>query len=207
MAKRLKISKKLLRLRPGAGEFAIGRLQYKQGITQEKAFLTGNGANQPLGVFTASNYGIPTSRDEAGSNTTTALAADTIIDVAFSLKEGYARRASWLMHRLVLKAIRKLKDDNNQYIWQPGLNGTPGTIMDRPYRLSEYAPSTFSASQYVAVFGDFSYYEIVETTLMELQMLYELYAATNQVGVIMRTEVDGAPVLPEAFTRVKMAAN
>lgn len=208
LAKRLKISKKLIKLRPNASEFAIGRLQYKQGITQEKAFLTGHGANQPLGAFTASDKGISTSRDIAGSNTTTVIAADTLFDMFFGLKEGYASRGTWLMHRLILKAIRKLKDQNDQYLWQPGLaNGSPATILDRPYRLSEFAPSTLSASQYVALFGDFSYYEIVETNLMELQILNELYAETNQVGVIMRTEVDGAPVLEEAFTRMIMAAS
>lgn len=206
MAKLIKYTRKLARLRKDIDSFLIGRLQYKMARTQENAFLNGNGANAPLGLFVASNYGIPTSCDVSGSNTTTAISADTLIDIVFALKSGYNPR--WLMHRLVLKAIRKLKDQQNQYLWQPGLqNGNPGTILDYPYTLSELAPSTFTASSYVAIFGDFRFYEIVEGLQFELQVLDQTYATENKIGLVARAAIDGAPMLPEAFVRMQMAAS
>jgi HK97 family phage major capsid protein len=73
--------------------------------------------------------------------------------------------------------------------------------------MSEYAPNTFTASQYVGILGDFSYVWIADSLQMEMQRLEELFASTNQVGLIGRLESDGMPVLSEAFVRVKLAAS
>jgi HK97 family phage major capsid protein len=106
-----------------------------------------------------------------------------------------------------VKQIRKLKDGNGQYIWQAGIAGLrPSTILDLPYFLSEYMPSTFTAGQYVGILGDFSYYWIAEALNMEVRRLNELYAESNQTGFIARSEIDGMPVLSEAFVRVQLAA-
>src|SRR5690606_24459902 len=102
------------------------------------------------GLFVASNDGIPTSRDVVGSNTTTAIKADTLIDALYSLKEAYQRNARWIFHRDVVKAIRKLKDGEGQYLWAPGIaGGEPDTILSRPFSMSEYAPNTMTAGQYI----------------------------------------------------------
>jgi HK97 family phage major capsid protein len=71
--------------------------------------------------------------------------------------------------------------------------------------MSEYVPNTFSSGNYVGVIGDFSYFWIAEALDMRVQRLVELYAETNQTGYIGRMEVDGMPVLEEAFTRVTLA--
>lgn len=206
LAKRVKGSKKLLRLRPSYEQFLIDRLMYKMALTEDKAFLTGSGNNSPLGIFTANANGVPTSQDVAGSNTTTAIHPDTLWDMYFQLKSGHAAKSTWVLHRLILKAIRKLVlNSGDNYVWAPGVNGVPSTICDRPYRLSDNAPSTQTAGLYVAVLGNFEYYQIAESLRMELQVLNELYAETNQVGLIGRREVDGQPVLSEAFVRMKMA--
>lgn len=211
LAKRIKVSRKLLRASAiGIDSLVQERLAYKFGVTQEKAFLTGSGAQQPLGIFTASADGISTSRDVAisASGTTTAPTANEVIDVRYSLKESYVPNATWVFHRDVLAAMRKLRDDNNQYLWQPGLAaGTPGTLLDIPYRVSEYAPNTLTASQYIAVIGDFRYYQIVDALNMEIQVVDQLYAANNQIGYIGRAETDAMPVLAEAFVRGQLAAS
>ena len=211
-AKLLKVSRKLLRVSATPIDSLVReRLAYKFGVTQEKAFLSGSGAQQPLGVFTASADGISTGRDVriSASGTTTNITADELIDVRYSLKETYVPRASWVMHRDIIKLVRKLKDSQNQYLWQPGLAGgaRPGTIMDVPYRISEFAPSTVAANSYVSVLGDFSFYWIVDALDMDIQVLNELYAATNQVGYVARMETDGMPVLEEAFVRGQIAAS
>jgi HK97 family phage major capsid protein len=187
-------------------------------VTEENAFLNGSGANQPLGVMTPSAQGIPTSRDVTAASPT-AIAGDDVMGTFYNLKAQYRQRSSWIIGRPVVAAIRKLKDSNSQYIWQPGLmgasfvaqgtaliGGTPDTLMGRPIYESEYMPSTISANQYVAILGDFSKYWIADALTMTLQVLYELYAATNQIGYVFRKETDGMPVLGEAFSRLIMHA-
>ena len=100
---------------------------------------------------------------------------------------------------------RKLKTSDNGYLWTPGLGGMPGTILDRPYVMSEFAPSTFTTGQYVALVGDFSRYYIAESGALELQVINELFTLRNQVGYKLTRHVDGMPVLAEAFSRMKLA--
>ena len=206
LAKLLKVSRKLIRKVPSAETLVRDRLTYKLGITQEKAYLTGSGAGQPLGLFTASDLGIPTNRDIATDNTTTAITADGLINALYGLKEGYQRNARWLFHRDAVKEVRKLKDGDGQYLWAPGIAlNQPDTILAKPFLMSEYAPNTFTTGQYVGIVGDFSYYWIADDLNLEIQRLVELYAATNQIGFVCRYAGDGMPVLGEAFARVTLA--
>jgi HK97 family phage major capsid protein len=206
LAKRIKVSNKLLRVSTIDIEALVRqRLAYKFAVPQEKAFLTGNGSQRPLGVFTASADGISTARDvQTGSATD--FTADGLIDAKYALKGQYWGRPStrWCFHRDAIKRIRKLKDSHNQYLWQPGLaGGQPDTILDIPFVVSEYAPNTFTTGQYVGILGDWSYYWIAESMAFQIQRLIELYAATNQTGFIGRAEIDGMPALEEAFVRLK----
>jgi HK97 family phage major capsid protein len=209
ISKLVKISNKLIAGSSQSIETLVReRLAYKFGITQEKAFMTGNGSQQPLGLFTASASGIPgtTAYDIVGANTATSITADGLMDALFDLKEGYQTNAKWLFHRLAVKQIRKLKDGNGQYLWTPGLSGgAPATILEKQYVTSEYAPSTFTTGQYAGMVGDFSYYWIADAVGLAIQVLKELYALTNQTGYIGRMSVDAMPVLPNAFRRIKLA--
>lgn len=208
VAKRIRISRTLLRMATiGAEALVTARLGYKFGITEEKGFLTGSGVNQPLGVFTASNDGIGTGQDISTDNTITGITADGLINAKFGLKSQYQNSPScaWGFSRTAVRNIRKLKDGNGQYLWSAGLSGTPSTILDIPYFMSEYVPSTFTTGLYVGIIGDWSFYWIADALSMGIQRLEELYAATNQVGFIGRKETDGMPVLQEAFVRVKIA--
>ncbi len=213
LAKETKLSRTLVRRTAGAAEtLVLDRLGYKFGTTMENVYLNGDGVDKPLGVFTPSAQGISTSRDVATDNTATAITGDGLIEAKHTLKGQYWNRATWVFHRDAIKKIRKLKDGtSDQYIWQPGLgvgsnlvNGLPDTILDLPYRMSEYAPNTFTSGLYVGILGDFSYYWIVDALQLEIQVLNELYSRTNQFGYIGRLETDGMPVLEEAFVRVKL---
>ena len=209
IAKRVKISRKLLRLTSGRAENLVrDRLAYKFGVTQEKAFMTGNGNKQPLGLFTASADGIPTSRD-VNSGSATGFTGDGLIEAKYTLKAAYWANASWLFHRDAIKNIRKLKTSTDeQYVWQPGLAADrPDMILDRPYVVSEFVPNTFTDGLYGGMFADFRHYWIAEALSLEIQRLVELYAESNQVGFIGRQEVDAMPVLAEAFVRIKCATS
>jgi len=182
------------------------QLAYKFGITQEKAFLLGSGSGQPLGLFTASPNGIDTDRDVSTGNTTTAIGADGLISAKYALKGQYQRSARWIFYRDAVGAIRKLKDGDGQYLWQPGLVADkPDTILGLQFFMSEYAPNTFTTGKYAGILGDFSFYWIADSMEFSIQVLKELYAESNQIGYIGRMECDAQPVLPEAFVRVKLA--
>ncbi len=189
-------------------------LAYQFSVAQENGFLNGSGSAQALGVFTASASGIPTSQDVTAASSTV-IAGDDLINCKFFLKQMYLKgpSVSWIVHRLIVKAIRKIKFSSTggtagdqQYIWTPGLTeGAPDRILDIPYGISEYAPSSIATGLYVAVLGNFRYYRIAELPAIMIQRLVELYAATGEVGFVGRHFVDGSPVLGEAFVRLKMA--
>lgn len=207
LAKRVKVSKRLLRISAlPVDQIVMQRLAYKFGVTQEKAYMTGDGANKPLGVFTASPDGIPTSRDVSTGNTTTAPTFDGLMEAKYSVKGQYWSRGEWLFHRDALKLLAKVKDSTGNYIWQQSVQaGQPDKILNSPISMSEYVPNTFTTGLYVGIFGDFSNYWIADALDMQVQRLTELYAETNQDGFIGRLESDGMPVLAEAFARVKLA--
>jgi mono/diheme cytochrome c family protein len=178
------------------------------GTVQETAFMTGNGAGQPLGVFTASASGINTGRDVSTDNTDTAITADGLINAKYGLSSPWlgSTNLRWVMHRDTVKMIRKLKDGEGQYLWVPGLVANrPDVILNTPVLISEYAPNTFTSGLYVGLIGDLRYYWIAENMSMEIQRLQELGALTNQDYFIGRMALDGMPVLEEAFIRVKLA--
>ena len=205
-SKLIKVSQKLVRVSALDIVTLISqRLAYKFGVTQEKAYLTGDGNNKPLGIFTASDNGVPTSRDISEDNTATAVTFDGLINAKFHLKAGYWRNADWIFHRDVIKTIAKLKDGDGQYLWRESVRaGEPDMLLGRPVLMSEFAPNTMTSGQYVGALGDFSHYWIVDAMDMAIQVLLELYAPNNQYGYIARYEGDGMPVLGEAFTRVKL---
>lgn len=206
LTKEVKIARKLIANATQSVESIVSdRLAYKLGVTQEKGFIVGSGSGQPLGLFTASANGISTGRDVATGNATTAVTFDGLKNAKGSVKAGYRANAGWLYHRDLHTQISKLKDTTNRYLLQDSVvAGEPDMLLGHKVYESEYAPNTFTTGQYVAIFGDFSYYHIVESMRMELQRLEELYAKTNQIGYIIRASVDGMPALEEAFARVKL---
>ena len=204
-AKRIKISKDLLARLPSIEAFVRSRLAYKFALTEEKGFMTGTGVMQPLGLFTASTDGIPTTRDVSTGNMPTQITFDGLIEAKYSVKSVYWARCDWIFHRDAVKQVVKLKDGDGQYIWRESVRaGEPDTLLGRPLTISEYAPNTFTTGLYVGLFGDLSNYWIADAMDLELQRLVELYAETNQVGIIGRAKADGAPVMAEAFARVKL---
>jgi HK97 family phage major capsid protein len=81
----------------------------------------------------------------------------------------------------------------------------PPTLCGRPYVLSEYAPNDFSTDEYIAIIGDFNYYWIVDALSSDqIQVLKELYSASNQTGFICRLETDAVPVVANALSRIKL---
>lgn len=172
------------------------------GDAEEEAFLTGNGTGRPTGILNDSNG----AKDGVTAAAADAITFDELIDLFYSLKEPYRKNAVFLMNDSTVKAVRKLKDQNGQYIWQPSVQlGTPDMILNRPVYTSQYMPA-LSAGNKVALFGDFSYYWIADRQGRTFKRLNELYAVNGQVGFLGSQRVDAKAILPEALTTLKMGA-
>ena len=165
------------------------------GAKEEESFFTGDGTGKPLGILAATG-GAETGITAASA---TAITADELIDLFYSLKAPYRRNAVWVLNDSTIKAIRKLKDNQGQYLWQPSLTaGAPDLLLGKPVRTSAYMP-TIAADAKTIAFGDFSYYWIADRQGRSFKRLNELYAATGQVGFLASQRVDGKLILPEAI--------
>jgi HK97 family phage major capsid protein len=171
------------------------------GAKEEEAFLVGDGEGKPTGIFDDTNGG------EIGVTTAgVTIKMDDIFDLFYSLKSPYRKRAVFIMNDATVKEIRKLKDGQGQYLWQPSVTaGEPDTILNRPVKTSAYAP-TIEAGAKVIAFGDFGYYWIADRQGRAFQRLNELYAATGHVGFKATQRVDGKLILKEAVKILKIKA-
>ncbi|RJX22329.1 MAG: phage major capsid protein [Ammonifex sp.] len=172
------------------------------GAAEEEAFLTGSGSGRPTGVFAAvggASIGVTAA-------SATAITLDEVMDLFYSLKAPYRRNAVFVMNDATVKVIRKLKDGNGQYLWQPSITAeTPDTLLNRPVYTSAYAPILAAAAKTVA-FGDFSYYWIADRQVRSFKRLNELYAANGYVGFMANQRVDGKLILAEAIKVLQQKA-
>ncbi|EJO5348303.1 phage major capsid protein [Clostridium botulinum] len=170
------------------------------GAKEEEAFFIGDGTGKPTGIFNATggaSLGVT-------ATSATAITLDEIMDLFYSLKSPYRKNAVFTMNDATVKAIRKLKDSNGQYLWQPSVTaGEPDTILNRPVKTSAYVPTLGAGAKPIA-FGDFSYYWVADRQGRSFQRLNELYAATGQVGFKATQRVDGKLILPEAIKVLQM---
>jgi len=199
------ISKTLIRNAPGVEGIVTAEMAYAFAELLENAYMTGDGVQKPLGLFVASADGIPAARDVSTGNTATEIEFDGLLEAKYSIKDGYQKNCEWIFNRLAVKQLAKLKNAEGQYIWQSSVVlGTPDMLLGKPVNSSEYVPATFTSGLYVGMYGDYKNYWICDSLSMEMQILMELYARTNQIDYIARLETDGAPVVSEAFARIKL---
>ena len=171
------------------------------GAAEEEAFFTGNGTGKPLGILAATG-GAETGVTAAAADKIT---MDEVIDLFYSLRAPYRRNAVFIMNDATVKALRKLKDGQGQYLWQPSITaGTPDTILNRPVYTSGFMP-TLATGNKTILFGDLGYYWVADREGRSFKRLNELYAPTGQVGFLASQRVDGKLILPDAVKVLKQA--
>ena len=169
------------------------------GIAEEEAFCIGDGSGKPTGLFTANGGAVGVTT--AGG---TAITADEVISLVYSLKSPYRRNAKFLLNDATVAMLRKLKDGNGAYLWQPSVQaGQPDKLLGYDLYTSPYAP-TVAAGAYAIAFGDFNNYWIADRTGRTVQRLNELYSTNGQVGFVATERVDGKIILPEGIQLLKM---
>lgn len=171
------------------------------GMKEEEAFFIGDGKGKPVGLFDATG-----GAENGVTANTTSITFDDVMDLYYSLRAPYRNKASWLLNDSTVKAIRKLKDGNGNYIWQPSVKeGEPDRILNRPYRTSIFVPE-LEAGNRVMAFGDYSYYWIADRQGRSFKRLNELFATTGQVGFLASERVDGKLILSEAVKTLDIKA-
>lgn len=153
---------------------------------EEDAFLNGDGSGKPTGIFAQTNGGTYLTEVDA-------LKADDIINLIHALKRPYRKNAAFILNDKIIANIRKLKDNNGAYIWQPSYQlGEPDKLAGYPVYTSAFAPENKIA------FGDFRYYNIGDRGARSFKELQELFAGNGMIGFVAKERVDGKLVLPEA---------
>lgn len=180
--------------------------EFTQAISnaEEDAFLNGaaSDTDRPTGLFATATADTSTVVTTAGAS----LAADDIISLVYKLKRPYRKNAAFIMHDSVIAAIRKLKDNNQAFMWQASYQaGEPDRLLGYPVYTSAFAPE-IAAGKAVVAFGDFSYYNIADRGTRSFKELRELFMGNDMTGFVMIERVDGALVLPEAVRVLKMKA-
>lgn len=186
----------------GLENYIIDQFAKALSNAEEDAFLNGDGKGKPLGIFAETGGG--TVGVTAAS--ATAITADEIINLVYSLKRPYRKNAKFIMNDQTVAALRKLKDNNGAYLWQPSLQaGEVDRLFGYEVYTSPYVP-TITAGKPVIAFGDFSYYNIGDRGTRSFAELKELYAGNGMVGFVAKERVDGKLILPEAVQILKMKA-
>ena len=167
---------------------------------EEEAFITGNGSSKPTGILDATGGG----QVAVTAASSTAITADEIIELVYSLKRPYREHAAFIMADSTLAKVRKLKDGCGTYLWQASMTESePDRLLGFPVYTSAYMP-TIAAGNSVIAFGDFSYYNIGDRGTRSFAALHELYAGVGQVAFVAKERVDGKLILPEAVQILKM---
>ena len=160
---------------------------------EEDAFLNGTGVGQPLGLFAKTGGGT------TAETLTAALKADDILNLIYALKRPYRKKASFIINDKNLAVIRKLKDNNGAYMWQPSYQaGEPDKILGYDVHTSAYAPEDAIA------FGDYSYYNIGDRGTRSFKQLTELFAGNGMIGYVAKERVDGKLILPDAVQILRL---
>ena len=169
------------------------------------AFVGGSGVGQPRGFLTYPAGTAWGQIEQVNSGSAGAITADGVIDLQHALKEGYGANAVWLANRLAIRDLRKLKDVDGQYLWQPGLRaGSQDTLLGRPIHVASDMPAPAANSLSVA-YGDFARgYQIVDR--IGVRVLRDPFTAKPYVKFYTTKRVGGDVVNFEAIKLQKLAA-
>lgn len=171
-------------------DYLTGRLAKNFARAEDKGFITGTGDDMPVGILDSAEVGA----------TTGELTYDDMVKLYFSVKPEYRKRGTWLMNDETAMALRSLKDNAGQPVW----NHNNDTILGRAVCISEFMPGAASGGKPV-LFGDFSYYWIIDRSPVSVRTLLEEFVTLDQIGYLAVEFLDGKLIRSEAVKALQMA--
>ncbi|MBQ3067480.1 MAG: phage major capsid protein [Oscillospiraceae bacterium] len=165
--------------------FFIGRMARAFGKAENDGFINGTGLDMPTGILSENGAAI--------GLTASSLSFDSVIELYFSVDKDHRERSAWLMNDDTALALRLLKDDAGNYIW----NHSNDTILGKPVYINNCMPSAAPGAKPIA-FGDFSFYWIVERDPLSVRVLKEKFIESGQIGYMGYEFLDGKLIRPDA---------
>ena len=174
-------------------DYLTERLAKNLAKSEDKGFVLGTGEHMPVGILD----------DTAGAKTgvtTSALCFNDVLRLYHSLDKEYRKNAVWLMNDETALTLRMVKDSAGNYLWNPSDN----TILGKPVVISYDMPSVGAGAKPI-VFGDFSYYWIIDRSPVSIQALKELFVTLDQVGYLATEFLDGKLIRRDALKALKIS--
>lgn len=148
-------------------------------------FTTGTGAATPRGIVTASSTSVTAA-------SATAIKADEVIDLVHSVDPAYRIGAAFMLHDSILAYLRKLKDGNGQYLWQPGMSaGVPDRLYGYPVFINQDMDSTVAATKKTILFGQLNKYKVRQVRDIRMYRLQELGRLSDYDTFVAFIRADG----------------
>lgn len=185
-------------------QYVAKKIADKFASLEGTAFVTGDGSGKPKGIMGYAAGTAYNQVEQVNSEDANEITADGLIALIYKLKEGYRKNGKFLMHSDTVAKIRKLKDSNGQYLWQPGLaGGQPPTLLGKELHTDPNV-AVEAADALAVAFGDFKTgYLILDR--VELSILRDPYSNKPYVGFYARKRVGGGVVVSEAIKILKCA--
>lgn len=182
-------------------QFIVNKIAKAIADFLEKELLVGTGSNAMTGATKTTNVNTLTTKTVAG------YTADVFIDTQLMVPEVYQANAIWIMHKDLLKSVRKLKDNDGNYLMTKSLvEGFAWDILGKPVYTSENMPAPTTASGVPVLYGDMKGMACKLSKDVEIQILNELFAAQHAVGVVGWVEVDSKIQNSQMFVGIKNSA-
>jgi HK97 family phage major capsid protein/HK97 family phage prohead protease len=171
------------------------------GAKEALSFVNGTTAVEPSGFMVAAGIA------ETNNGHATLLSADALINLLYAMPATYRNRGAWVMNGTTLAAVRKLKDGNNNYLWQPSYQaGQPETILGRPVVEALDMPNIASGATPI-IFGDFKAgYRIYDRVALDVMPDLLTQRVSGLARFHARRRVGAGVVRPDVFRKLKMAA-
>ena len=168
-------------------DYLTSRLAKNFAKAEDKGFITGTGDHMPTGILS------PGQGAEAGVFTDN-ITYDGVIRLFFALNDEYRKNAVWMMNDNTALTLRLMKDEAGNPLW----NQANDTILGKPVVFSNDMPDE-AAGETPIVFGDFSYYWIIDRSPVSIQTLKDKFVTLDQIGYLALEFLDGKLIRRDAL--------
>ncbi len=167
-------------------DYMTKRMSRSFARTEDRAFVCGTGIKEPTGLLHGTDGAVT-------AKTVDSISYDDCMDLFFSVKKEYRKNGVWMMNDMTALMLRKLKDGDGNYLW----NQSDNTILGKHVEICDEMPDAEGGNKPL-LFGDLSYYWIVDRTPVMVKALRELFAQNGQIGYLFQERLDGKLIRSDA---------